>query len=144
MTRDEKEEFEIKAERLVRRGEFAQALRIFLHVQVAFPEDAHLRARIDELQASLEPSELSLKSAMPEAAPTPIHEAESLCSRGDFAGAIAIYRKLIQARPDWELGKERMTELFHLAQSARPHKRPLDRVALYEELLQKISNRRKM
>jgi tetratricopeptide (TPR) repeat protein len=143
VTQDEKEELEIKAERLVRRGDFAGALAQFHSLRDHFPHDGALARRIDELESGLQPSELHAKNGAAEVAVSPVHEAEALSAKGEFSKAIAIYRKLLSERPDWELGKERLAELFQLAQSASPVKRPVDRIALYQELLSRVVSRRR-
>lgn len=152
MTQDERDTLEAKADRAMRRGELAAALALLQQLSTAFPADAAVAEKLRNLKDNLQPSELtSAKSrfapepAAPQAS-SPLDEAERLAARGDFAGAIAGYRKALAARPDSELLKERLAELFKMMQAQAP-RRPVPVVKSPElalsELLDRIAERRK-
>ncbi len=152
MTPSERDALEAKAERSLRRGELAEALAAFRQLSGAFPTDQALAARLAELQESLQPAELmnpksNFRSEPPAAATSPFDEAEALASRGDLHGAMTIYRKLMAERPDAELVRERLAELFTLAKArgapppAAPQAKPVD--SLLSDLLARIGDRKR-
>ena len=148
MTPEERKETEQRADRALRRGELTEAHELLQALARAFPDDAGLRAKLGNLKESLQPAELSgARTARPakEASTSPVDEAELLASRGDFAGAIAIYRKVIAERPDSELVKERLAELFALAQARATHRTApaKDKALILSELLSRIDSRRR-
>ncbi|MDP3232646.1 MAG: tetratricopeptide repeat protein [Myxococcales bacterium] len=151
MSPADRQAHETRAERCLRRGELSEAFALFRDLVAAFPDDAALRRRVDELEGSLQPAELmSAKAnfrAEPEGAPrSATEEAERLAAAGDYGGAIASYRKLLTERPDNELVKERLTELFDLARassSPRPSAPAHRREAMLGDILSRIGARRR-
>ena len=147
----EREALEAKAERSLRRGELSEAFGIYKQLTTAFPADAALQRRVAELKESLQPAELmnpksNFRSESTAGTPaSPFDAAEVFASKGDYPAAIAIYRKLMAERPDSELIRERLTELFQLAQAGQappaPVKKPLD--AVLADLLSRISDRKR-
>lgn len=149
----EREALEAKAERSLRRGELSEAFTIYRQLAKAFPSDESLTRKIVELQENLQPAELmnpksNFRSESTAGTPTsPTDAAEQCASRGDYSGAITIYRRLAAERPDSELIRERLTELFQLAQAGRTPpdstgtKKPLD--AVLNDLLSRIGDRRR-
>jgi len=151
MSPADRQAIESRAERCLRRGELSEAFALFRELVAAFPDDAPLRRRVEELEGSLQPAELmSAKAnfrAEPEGAPrSATEEAERLAAAGDYAGAIGAYRKLLSMRPDNELVKERLDELFDLARassSPRPSAPGRSREAVLGDLLSRIGARRR-
>ncbi|MDP1915198.1 MAG: tetratricopeptide repeat protein [Myxococcales bacterium] len=151
MSPADRQAHESRAERCLRRGELSEAFALFRQLVAAFPDDGALRRRVDELEGSLQPAELMSSKANfraePEGAPrSATEEAERLAAAGDYGGAIAAYRKLLTERPDNELVKERMNELFDLARassspraSAPAHRRE----AMLGDILSRIGARRR-
>ena len=148
----EREALEAKAERSLRRGELSEAFGIYRQLTQAFPHDQSLKRRIDEIQENLQPAELmnpksNFRSESPTtSASSPFDQAEAAATKGDYKGAISIYRKLMAERPDSELVRERLAELFQLAQAGRSPpaaggQKPLD--AVFADLLARIQDRRK-
>ncbi len=158
MTQDERDTLEAKADRAMRRGELAAALALLQQLSTAFPADAAVAEKLRNLKDNLQPSELTSAKSRFAPEPTapqgssPLDEAERLAARGDFAGAIAGYRKALAARPDSELLKERLAELFKMMQAQAPRRPapvpvPVPVVKSPElalsELLDRIAERRK-
>jgi len=147
MTPDERAARESKAERALRRGELAYALSLFREIALAFPDDAALAARIADLEGTVTPQErvprLPITTEPSGVFRSPMHEAEALAAKGDFAGAIAVYRKLLAANPELELVKERLAELFQLAQARAAPKQSVSREQVLEHLLGRIESRRR-
>ncbi|MHB8873426.1 MAG: tetratricopeptide repeat protein [Myxococcaceae bacterium] len=161
MTLEERAETEARADRSLRRGELTQALAGYDAVLRAFPDDEGVRRKLDELKESVDPVELRHPKAnfteAPQAsaaAQTPEQEGERLFAQGDYPGAIAAYRRALALRPDAELVKERLGELFRLVQAPRrgpasaapdaaPSSLPADADGLYRALLERISSRRR-
>lgn len=150
MTPEERKTLEAQAERHLRRGELSEAFEQFQHLSRAFPADVALAARITQLKESLQPAELmnprsNFHSEPADAATaTPVDQAEALATRGDYAGAIGLYRRLLGERPDSELIRERLAELFRLAQAQAPRRpSPQAREHLLAELLARISSRKR-
>lgn len=147
MSPDERQAVESKAERALRRGDLAGALAHFREVAHAFPDDAALAARIAQLESNLGPGETA-RHAPITAEPSgifrsPMHEAEAQAARGDFAGAIATYRRLLADNPDLDLVKERLAELFQLAQASTAPRQTVSREQVLEHLLGRISSRKR-
>ena len=158
MTPDERDTLEAKGDRAMRRGELSTALAMFQQLCAAFPDDATLAEKLANLKENLQPMELtSAKSRfVPDpSAPrsgggAPLDEAEALAARGDYAGAIARYRKALSEKPDSDLLKERLAELFRMMQAQAPQqKRPAPVVVqkspelTLTDLLDRIASRRK-
>jgi tetratricopeptide (TPR) repeat protein len=148
MMPDERRTLEASAERHLRRGELREAVSLLQQLVQTYPGDAALIERLAQLEENLQPAELmSPKAALrsdPKIAPSPMHDAEALASRGDFAGAITIYRQLLAQNPAAELVRERLAELFQLAQARSPA-RPTgsSRAQVLEHLLERITSRRR-
>ena len=132
------------------------ALALFQQLVAAFPGDASLAEKLANLKENLQPMELtSAKSrfvpepSAPRVGAAPLDEAEALAARGDYAGAIARYRKALGDKPDSELLKERLAELFRMMQAQAPKPRPAPVVLpkspelTLTELLDRIAGRRK-
>ncbi|MBI3181930.1 MAG: tetratricopeptide repeat protein [Myxococcales bacterium] len=151
MTPSERSELEARADRCVRRGELADALGLYQAITAAFPDEPAVLRKIDQLRESLQPAELnSAKVAFePGAGLTETLEAqaERLFSLGDYPGAIAAYRRALKAKPDNELIRERLAELFRLAQDAPPRATepslPQEPVSMLQALLDRVSSRRR-
>jgi predicted Zn-dependent protease len=147
MTDAERAALEDQIGRHLRRGEVTDAWNRLRRLVAAFPGEPLLNQRLSQLEATLDPAELG-RAATGEGDPTgknptPMHEAESLAAAGKYAEAITIYRSLLAARPDWELVKERLAELFVLAQIAAPKRSPVKREALLQGLLDRITSRKR-
>ncbi|MFZ5442847.1 MAG: hypothetical protein ACOZQL_22770 [Myxococcota bacterium] len=147
MTPVERAALESQVERHLRRGELSDAWRALQQLVAAFPDDDALAARLAQLEESLDPLERR-RAAVAKAEPsgthkTPMHQAEALAAAGRYAEAIGIYRQLLAERPDWELVKERLAELFQLARVAHPARAPVNREAVLEHLLERISTRKR-
>lgn len=147
MTPEERTSLETQAERHLRRGELADAYAVLAKLAAAFPEEPELALRLEQLELSLDPAEQRLVAmARPEPTgshKTPMHEAESLAAKGRYKEAITIYRALLTQRPDWVLVKERLDELFELAQVAAPNRTTVNRAGVLEHLLERISTRKR-
>ncbi|MBK7863279.1 MAG: tetratricopeptide repeat protein [Archangiaceae bacterium] len=92
-----------------------------------------------------------------------IQSAEALAARGDYAAAIALYRKALEKRPDSDLIRERLAELFQIVQAVAPKvsaaadtstsvapagvtpdgQAPVSTLRLLSDLLDQISRRRR-
>ncbi|MCA3011309.1 MAG: tetratricopeptide repeat protein [Myxococcaceae bacterium] len=146
----DRQAIEAKAERCLRRGELSEAFSLFRKLAAAFPHDAALARRLSELEESLQPAELTSSKANFRAEPVDLprsdtEHAEHLAAAGDYAGAIVAYRRLLAARPDNELVRERLAELFTLARAAapRPSAPTATREAVLGELLSRIGARKR-
>ncbi|MBF5040993.1 tetratricopeptide repeat protein [Aggregicoccus sp. 17bor-14] len=156
MTPDVRAETESRAERALRRGDLSEAVSLYESLVAAFPADAALAGRLAQLRESLQPMELqSPKASFREPAgharrpSTPAQEGERLFALGDYAGAAAAYRRALAERPDSELLKERLLELFRLAQAAPKHSPtdqalPREPAAKLEALLDRLAARRRL
>jgi len=125
VTPDERTEAEVRADRALRRGELSTALELYTAIAAAFPNDELVAQKLKRIRENLQPMELShAKTRVPiDQAPPPtnsIQSAEALAARGDYAGAIALYRKALEKRPDSDLIRERLAELFQIAQAMAP------------------------
>ncbi len=146
MTPAERATIETQIERCLRRGELSDAWAHLQRLRKAFPHDAGLAVRLTHLELSLDPEERrsSMTTGLEPAAPTsPILEAESLAGAGKYREAIAIYRSLLLERPDGELFKERLAELFQLAQVSTPHRQRPTPTRILEDLLKRIASRKR-
>ena len=147
MTQEERAQLETRVERHVRRGELSEARAGLERLCMAFPEDALLADRLVQLEQGLDPAERR-RVATGRVEPTgnhktPMHEAEALAAAGKYKAAIFIYRQLLKTQPDWDLVKERLAELFQLAQIAAPHRGGLNHEGALEHLLDRISTRKR-
>lgn len=147
MSPDERAALEAQIDKHLRRGEMGEAFARLTQLAEAFPDDLALGSRLAELEQSLEPAERRrVALARPEASglhKSPMHRAESLAASGKYAEAIAIYRDLLASRPDWDLVKERLAELFQLAQVASPTRPAVNKEGVLEHLLDRISTRKR-
>ena len=154
MTPDERDTLEAKGDRAMRRGELSAAVAAFEQLCAAFPGDTALAEKLKNLKENLQPMELtSAKSrfvpepSAPRGGGSSLDEAEALAARGDFAGAIARYRKALADKPGSDLLKERLAELFRMMQAQAPKQalRPAQKSAeaTLTELLGRIASRRK-
>lgn len=158
MTSEERAQLEASADRARRRGEMAEAVRLYRALQQAFPRDAALGEKLARLEENLQPMELtSAKAPRPEDARpaggplplTPEQEGERLFQLGDFAGAAIAYRRALALKPDSPLVQERLMELVALAQSAPRHS-PTDHALpdrpepLLQALLDRIAARKRV
>lgn len=148
MSPEDRSAAQTQLERHVRRGELSEAWAVLERLATAFPEDAGLAERLAQVEHGLDPAERR-RVAMTRAEPTgkhprtPMHEAEALAAAGRYKDAIVIYRRLLEQRPDWDLVKERLAELFQLAQVAAPHRLPVNRENVLEHLLDRITTRKR-
>lgn len=147
MTPEQRVALEQRAERSIRRGDLADALRCLGTVARAFPNDQALKERLEQIEGSLQPQELVNASTTWHSEPSSLsatgaQRAEALASRGDFIGAVSVYRTLARENPSSELIRERLAELFQLAQ-AKAHRPALAKQQLLEHLLERIASRRR-
>lgn len=147
MTPSERAALETQIDRHVRRGELPAARAALERLCLAIPDDLALADRLARLEADLDPSErrpVALGGIEPTGKhKTPMHEAESLAAKGKYKEAIAIYRALLNERPDWELVRERLAELFQLAQVAAPNRTSVNQAGALEHLLDRINTRKR-
>jgi tetratricopeptide (TPR) repeat protein len=157
MTPAARADMEARADRALRRGELAEALHLYESLVRAFPDDPALSLKLANLRDSLQPAELqALQASRPAEAPTlsqgpssPAQEGERLFALGDYAGAAAAYRRAVQERPDSELLKERLIELYRLAREMPLHS-PTDKALPREAeprlqaLLDRVAARRRL
>ena len=147
MLPEERAALEAKVDRHLRRGEMGDAFACLAQLAEAFPDELELQDRLAQLEESLDPAE-KRRVAMLRPEPTgsnksPMHRAEALAAQGKYVEAIEIYRALLASRPDWELVKERLAELFQLAQVASPARPAVNREGVLEHLLDRISSRKR-
>ena len=133
MTPEQRAETEAKADRFLRRGELADAAVLYEQILSAFPGDPAVESKLENLRDSLNPSELHAakqRQAAPQKAKaqpkalTPEQEGEEFFAQGDYVNAAAAYRRALKEKPDNELLKERLVEIFSLAQAQNPGARP--------------------
>lgn len=150
-------ELRARADRCVRRGEVSEALAIYRELLSRSPDDPALAERVRNLESTLDPDELQRvgRTAPAAAEPdalgpvSPEQEGERLFALGDYVGAAAAYRRALAERPDSDLIKERLGELFQLAQAA-PRSSPTDRAlptdaaGKLRALLDRIASRRRV
>ncbi|MFN7134416.1 MAG: hypothetical protein ACK4N5_20215, partial [Myxococcales bacterium] len=119
--------------------------------------DAALAARVASIQSLAQPNELERSArelASAAAAPLPTErplsaeqQAEMLFERGDYTGALATWERVLKARPDNQLARERLEEIRALLalrpQNAPEPALPADRNGMLEALLVRIASRRK-
>jgi tetratricopeptide (TPR) repeat protein len=143
------------AERALRRGELSEAVGLYERLCRAFPQDQALALKLANLREMLQPEELLALQAtvphepMPLGPSSPVAEGERLFALGDYVGAAAAYRRALQERPDSELIRERLVELFRLAQTLPSHsptdrKLPQQREPLLLALLDRVASRRRL
>lgn len=156
MTSAARADLEARAERCLRRGELDEALACFETLARDNPEDASLAARLAHLRETLQPMELQNVKARfreehaPLGSSSPMQEGERLFALGDYAGAAAAYRRALQERPENELIRERLFELFHLAQATPQRASPTDKALPREPvhrlnaLLDRVAARRRL
>jgi tetratricopeptide (TPR) repeat protein len=148
------ERLEAEAERALRRGELKEALRLYHQVLAASPDSPAVRTRIASIESLVQPSELAERPldqapqrSARERPPTPEQTAEMLFERGDYQGALAAYERILAARPDHQLARERHAEIGQLIslnpRSSAPPSLPDDKEGLLEALLVRIASRRK-
>jgi tetratricopeptide (TPR) repeat protein len=148
-------ELEARADRCVRRGEFSEAIDLYRELLKHYPDDEGLQRKLANLSESLQPNELQSGKA-PRREPSsvipasgPEQEGERLFALGDYAGAAAAYRRALQERPGSQLVRERLEEIFRIAQ-ALPRNSPTDQPLPRDPeeklraLLDRISARRRV
>ncbi len=147
MTAEERDEIESRGDRALRRGELAEAVTLFESLAAAFPDDGGLRRKLARVRESLQPAELhSAKATFQDSGSGPPQEdsleaeGERLLSIGDHPGAIAAYRRALEQKPDSELIRDRLGELFRQVQGSAPRSDP---TALLRGLLERVTSRRK-
>jgi tetratricopeptide (TPR) repeat protein len=157
VTNEERAQLESVADRARRRGEMAEAVRLYRAVLQAFPDDAALADKLARLAETLQPMELtSAKAPRSETpakgSPVPLteeQEGERLFHLGDYAGAAKAYRRALAKKPDSPLIQERLMELVALAQ-ASPRNSPTDKALpdrpepLLVALLDRIAARKRV
>ncbi|ATB48300.1 tetratricopeptide repeat protein [Corallococcus macrosporus] len=150
-------DMESRADRALRRGELTEALGLYESLVRAFPADAALAVKLANARELLQPAELEVIQAaratasipLPVGPSSPVQEGERLFALGDYAGAAACYRRAVQERPDSELLKERLIELYGLAK-AMPLQSPTDRALpdkaepRLQALLDRVASRRRL
>jgi tetratricopeptide (TPR) repeat protein len=157
MIPDARTELQARAERALRRGELAEAVTLYEALVQQFPDEEALAQKLALLRESLQPMELHSPKARPpppeapsaQGPSSPIQEGERLFALGDYAGAAAAYRRALQERPDSELIKERLVELYRLATNT-PGRSPTDRALpqdpkqRLQALLDRLASRRRL
>ncbi len=149
-----------QADRARRRGEMSEAVRLYEQALAQDPGDEVVQRKLANVRENLQPSELAalqLARATASAAEpppplkpmTPEQEGERLFALGDFGGAAAAYRRALRDKPDSELIRERLVELFQLAQAAPRNSStdqalPKDPTLKLQALLDRISARKKV
>ncbi|QDE69031.1 hypothetical protein BHS09_19760 [Myxococcus xanthus] len=150
-------DMESRADRALRRGELTEALGLYESLVRAFPADEGLVLKLANARELLQPAELEVLEAaraeasipLPMGPSSPVQEGERLFALGDYAGAAACYRRAVQERPDSELLKERLIEIFGLAK-AMPLQSPTDRALpdkpepRLQALLDRVASRRRL
>lgn len=146
-----------RGERALRRGEMSEALRLFEEALRAAPGDEGILRKLANVRENLQPSELQSVMFTPPPPPaelstramSPEQEGERLFALGDYVGAAAAYRRALRDKPDSELIRERLVELFNLAQAA-PRARPTEQKLpqrpeeKLQALLDRIASRKKI
>lgn len=158
MTPEARATTEIRAERCVRRGEWSEALALFEQLARAFPGDPTIERKLTQVRENVAPEELqraALAARQPRAedlpaGQSPEAEGERLFAIGDYAGAAAAYRRALKEKPHSELIRERLVELFQLAQVAPRRASPTDAVLPVDPedklraLLDRIASRKRV
>lgn len=148
---------EARADRALRRGELVEALDLYEALLLAFPDDGALADKLANLRESLQPLELQkLEAIRPPEEPelplgpsSPAQEGERLFALGDYVGAAAAYRRAVQERPDNELFKERLIEVYRMAKEM-PLQSPTDKALpkapqpRLQALLDRVASRRRL
>ena len=153
MTPEERKALEQRAASATRRGELADAFEALKQLASAFPDEPGFQNRLAELQSTLQPSELmnpKARAPLEKRAPSSLtDQAELFAAQGQYAMAISIYRQLLAQQPEGELIKERLAELFQLAQASDPRpsaprpQTPVDPKTALEDLLERIGTRKR-
>ena len=158
MTPEARADMVARAERALRRGELGDAESLYETLCRVFPEDPALALKLANLREALQPEERqsgresqlrALPTSIPQGPSSPVTEGERLFALGDYAGAAAAYRRALQERPDSELIRERLEELYQLA-CALPAHSPTDRSLprqaepLLHALLDRLAARRRL
>ncbi|WP_002636460.1 tetratricopeptide repeat protein [Myxococcus hansupus] len=157
MTPAARADMELRADRALRRGELTEALGLYESLVRAFPADPGLAGKLANARELLQPAELEVLEAaraeahipLPVGPSSPVQEGERLFALGDYAGAAACYRRALQERPDSELLKERLIELYGLARTM-PLQSPTDRALpdkpepRLQALLDRVASRRRL
>jgi tetratricopeptide (TPR) repeat protein len=157
VTNEERAQLEATADRARRRGEMAEAVRLYRAILQAFPDDAALSDKLSRLEETLQPMELTSAKAPhsetpAKGSPLPLseeQEGERLFQLGDYAGAAKAYRRALAQKPDSPLVQERLMELVALAQ-ASPRNSPTDKALpdrpepLLHALLDRIAARKRV
>ena len=110
------EQLWIRAHELVRRGEFAAAVRDLARCYELLAQ--HNDPRVPEVHRRwIEVHQLYVEDGARGAPPVVVHaasleaQAESRANAGDLAGAVALYEQGVAAQPHNELVRERLDEL---------------------------------
>lgn len=152
MSPEERAAIEKQIERHLKRGDVFEACVQLQALVEAFPGEAALSERLIHLEGSLDPTERRRVSLIkPDSTGnhrSPVSQAEALAATGKYREAIELYRGLLAERPDWELVRERITELELLQQLAHPHEPPPPTrdektESVLEGLLDRISTRKR-
>ncbi len=102
-----------EADRLLRRGELVDARQVYTALLPEATEEmqAQLRVRIARVDELVNPRESSIirREALEASEQA---RAEAALNEGRSDDAIAIYASIVEARPDDQLARERMTELI--------------------------------
>lgn len=103
-----------EADRLLRRGELVDARQVYAALLPDAPPEmqAQLRTRMARVEELINPREPSASRAAMEASDQA--RAEEAFNAGRLEDAIAIYATIVEARPDDQLARERMSELLAL------------------------------
>jgi tetratricopeptide (TPR) repeat protein len=157
MTPEVRAETQNRAERALRRGELSEAVSLYETLCQAFPGDEALSSRLTLLREMLQPSELqSAPPSHPAPPPRPlgrssaVAEGERLFAMGDYVGAASAYRRALQERPDNELIRERLEEIYRLAREMPSVQSPTDKALPKEPelrlnaLLDRLAARRRL
>ncbi len=102
-----------EADRLLRRGELVDARQVYVSLLPEATEEmqAQLRVRIARVDELVNPRESAIiRREVLEASEQA--RAEAALNEGRSDDAIAIYASIVEARPDDQLARERMTELI--------------------------------
>jgi tetratricopeptide (TPR) repeat protein len=118
------------AERALRRGELSEAVSLYEALCRAFPGDQTLTSKLANLRETIQPDELQGSGPKPEPVrlgpSSPVAEGERLFALGDYVAAASAYRRALLERPNSELIRERLEELYRLARTLPRHS-PTDR-----------------
>jgi hypothetical protein len=158
MTPEVRAETQARAERALRRGELSEAVSLYEMLCQAHPEDEALARRLTTLREMLQPMELQATQApappeqpsRPLGPSSPVAEGERLFALGDYVAAAAAYRRALHDRPDNELIRERLEEIYRIARSLPAIRSPTDKALPKEPeprlhaLLDRLAARRRI